>query len=143
VIDLTQTTPVPTITTTMEVASPLPFGSAKRHYPGSPPGFVDPNRSFSMMDASVNSIVEPNINEFSHLPRAFKRRRFMTSEDNTMESDNTENSQNHAFPVHAMVPRGPFSTPGTLPIIAMDFLPFSLCFCCFVSLWLATNHVFP
>jgi hypothetical protein len=102
----------------MEVASPLTFGSAgaKRHYPGSP-GFVDPNRSFAMMDASATNGGEP-ANEFMQ-PRAFKRRRFTMSDDSAMESDNAENSQNHAFPMHAMSSRGPFSTPGTLPLVPM------------------------
>lgn len=98
----------------MEVASPLTFGSAgaKRHYPGSP-GLVDPNMSFAMMDASATTGGESNnTNEFMQQPRAFKRRRFTSNDDSAMESDNTENSQNHAFPMHAMVARGPFSTPG-------------------------------
>ncbi|KAG7359833.1 hypothetical protein IV203_034931 [Nitzschia inconspicua] len=97
----------------MEVASPLTFSSAgaKRHYPGSP-GFVDPNISYAMMDASATNVGDPDsTNQFIHQPRAFKRRRFATIEDSAMESDNTENSQNHAFPMHAMVARGPFSTP--------------------------------
>jgi hypothetical protein len=74
-----------------------------------------------MLDASATSSGEPN-NEFMHQTRAFKRRRFTTNEDNLMEADDTENSQNHAFPVHAMVARGPFSFPGTFPFIAMAFL---------------------
>jgi hypothetical protein len=84
----------------MEVASPLTFGSAgtKRHYPGSP-GFVDPNRSFGVMDSSAGD-------DHPMQQRAFKRRRFV---EDSMESD-MENSQNHAFPAHAMVARGPFSS---------------------------------
>jgi hypothetical protein len=128
----THTNLVSTDSPTMEVASPLTFGNAKRHYPGSPPGFVDPNRSCAMMDASAStSSGEPNFNnEYTHQPRAFKRRRFTTCEDNPMESDNTENSQNHAFPVHSMVVRGPFTAQGTLPFITMVFVSFSSCFFC-------------
>ena len=91
----------------MEVASPLTFGSAgaKRHYPGSPPSFtVDNNRPFGMMmDSSTTSAGEEyGIQQQHQQQRAFKRRRF---NDESMDSD-SENTQNHAFPVHAMVPKG-------------------------------------
>jgi hypothetical protein len=88
----------------MEVASPLTFGSAsaKRHYPGSPPSFtVDNNQPFGMMMDSSTSTDEYGIQP-QQQQRAFKRRRF---NDESMDSD-SENTQNHAFPAHAMVPKG-------------------------------------
>jgi hypothetical protein len=82
----------------MEVASPppLPFGhgsaGTKRHFPGSPAGFVDHNSSTSRSPFAM--IPGDSSDEYTQ-QRSFKRRRF-TSADESMGAD-TENTQNHSF----------------------------------------------
>jgi len=82
----------------MEVASPppLPFGhgsaGTKRHYPGSPAGFVDHNSS---TNRSPFAMIPGDSSDEYMQQRSFKRRRFTTA-DESMGAD-TENTQNHSF----------------------------------------------